>query len=254
MGKRLLAMGTLIAACAVLLAGSAPGAMVRVGKLVLRADGSFAPKALPRDSFAPIEFQGFGDIKMTDGSVPPALQRVKLDFDRDGRLTTAGLPVCQPGQIERATPRQARNRCDAAIVGTGKVVAAVTLAGFGRIELSSPLTLFNGPRRNGSPTAVAHAQAPFPVAETYVVVAPIERRGGLFRYRTSFEIPEIAGGLGSLTHIEAKIGRRYRSGGSERSYVSARCPDSVLQAQGYFSFADGTVIYGSVFKVCHPRP
>jgi len=231
----------------------ADGATVRVGTLVLEADGSFEPRLLPKRSYAPIRFEGYGDIRTTDGSVPPALQHVKLEFDRDGRLTTAGLPTCQPGQVEGATPEQARQRCRNAIVGTGNIAAAVAVPGLARLQLRSPLTLFNGPRQGGNPTVVAHAQATFPFPETYVIVAPIERRGGLYRYRTAFDVPPLAGGFGSLTHVDAKIGRSYRAGGGERSYVSARCSDYVLQTQGYFSFADGTVVYGSAFKGCTPR-
>jgi hypothetical protein len=247
-------MGALLAAAGVLLASSAGAAMVRVGTLVLHADGGFTPQLLPKRAFAPIRFQGHGDITTTDGSQPPALQHSKIEFDRDGHLTTAGLPTCSPAKLEGTTPEQARSRCRGAIVGTGHVAAAVSLAGLPRIELRSPLTLFNGPRQNGNPTVIGHARAPFPVAETYVVVAPIERRSGTFGYRTSFDIPPIAGGLGSLTHVDAKLGRIYRSHGHERSFVSARCSDGILQTQGYFSFSDGTVIYGSVFKICHARP
>jgi hypothetical protein len=250
--KRLIAIGALLAAC-VALAASAIGAgaaTVRVGTLVLRADGGFEPQVLPKRTYAPIHFQGHGDIGTTDGSVPPSLQHVKIDFDRDGRITTTGLSVCQPATIEGATPQQARQRCADAIVGTGHAAAAVPLPGFGRITLRSPLTLFNGPPQGGNSTVIAHAQAPFPVSETYVVVVQIERRSGIFGYRVSFDVPPIAGGLGAITHLDAKIGRQYSAGGVERSYVSARCSDSILQTQGYFSFADGTVIYGSVFKVC----
>lgn len=254
MGKRLLGMGALLAAATVLLAGSAGAATVRVGTLVLHADGGFTPQLLPKRAFAPIRFQGYGDISTTDGSQPPALQHSKLEFDRDGHLNTTGLPVCPPAKLEGATPKQARHRCGGAIVGTGHIAAAVSLVGLARIELSSPLTLFNGPRQNGNPTVIGHARAPFPVSETYVVVAPIERRRGTFGYKTSFDIPPIAGGLGSLTHVDAKLGRIYRSHGRERSFVSARCSDGILQTRGYFSFSDGTVIYGSVFKVCRARP
>ena len=251
---RLLTIGALLSVCASLIGGSADAATVRVGTLVLHADGGFEPQLLPKRTYAPIHFQGYGDIKTTDGSVPPALQHVKLEFDHDGRLTTAGLSVCRPAKIEVASPEQARRRCGAAIVGTGHIAAAVPLPLLGRIEMRSALTLFNGPRRNGDPTVILHAQAPFPISETYVVVIPIERRRGTYGYRTSFDVPPIAGGLGSLIHIDATIGRRYRVGGAKRSYVSARCSDSILQTQGYFSFADGNVIYGSAFKVCRAKP
>jgi hypothetical protein len=246
-------MGALLAVGAVLLAGSAGAATVRVGTLVLHADGGFEPQVLPKRTYAPIHFQGFGAIKTTDGSMPPALQHIKLDFDHDGHLTTAGLPVCRPSQLEGATTQQARHRCGTAIVGTGRIGAEVDLAGIARLELRSPLTVFNGPRRNGDPTAIVHAQAPFPISETYVIVIPIERHSGTYGYQASFDIPPIAGGLGSLTYISAKIGRLYKSHGTQRSYISARCSDYILQTQGYFSFADGNVIYGSVFKACRPE-
>ena len=252
MQKRLLGMGLLLAACAALIGGSAGAATVRVGTLVLHADGGFQPRALPKRSFAPIRFQGYGDIKTTDGSVPPALQHVKIEFDRDGRLATAGLGVCPPSQIEATTARQARNRCRGAIVGSGHVGAILSFAGF-RLKVSSPLTLFNGPRQDGNLTVIAHAQVTVPIFESYVVVIPIERRSGTYRYRASFDIPKIAGGAGALTHVDAKIGRRYSFHGAKRSYVSARCSDYILQTQGYFSFADGTVIYGSAFKACSIR-
>src|SRR6476659_1396794 len=254
MRKGLLGIGTLVLAAAVLVAGSAGAATVRVGTLVLHADGGFEPQLLPKRRYAPIQFQGYGEVKTTDGSIPPSLQHVKIDFDRDGLLTTAGLAVCRPAKIEGASPQQARHRCRGAMVGTGHLAAAVSVIGLARLDLRSPLTVFNGPRRDGNPTVVLHAQAPFPISETYVVVAPIERiHNRIYGYRTAFDVPPIAGGLGSLTRIDSKIGRIYRVHGAKRSYVSARCADSILQTQGYFSFADGTVIYGSVFKVCRAK-
>lgn len=253
MRTRLLVIGVLLAFGAVLLTNSAGAATVRVGTLVLHADGGFEPYALPKRTYAPIHFQGYGEIKTTNGSMPPALQHIKLDFDHDGHLTTAGLAVCRPSQIEGVSTQQARQRCGGAIVGTGRLGAEVNLAGIARLELRSPLTVFNGPRRNGDPTAIVHAQAPFPVSETYVIVIPIERRQGNYGYQVSFDIPPIAGGFGSLTYISAKLGRLYEFHGAQRSYISARCSDYILQTQGYFSFADGNVIYGSVFKTCRPE-
>ncbi len=87
------------------------------------------------------------------------------------------------------------------------------------------------------------------------MVVPVERlRSRYYGYRASFDLPEIAGGHGALTHIDAKVGRRYRAAGAERSYISARCSDSILQTVGYVSFADGTVICGSIFKPCRALP
>ena len=253
-----LRIGALLLACAMLaaaLAGTAGGATVRVGTLVLRADGGFTPQLLPKRSYAPIRFQGHADIDTTNGAPPPALTRVRLDFDRDGKLTTTGLPTCSPSAIEASTPKQARQTCAGALVGTGHVGAVVGLPGTAPVDVSSPLSLFNGRRQDGDATVLAHAQTTFPSLETYVMVVPVERlRSRYYGYRATLDLPQIAAGYGALTHIDAKIGRRFRVAGAERSYISARCSDSILETVGYASFADGTVISGTLFKPCRALP
>lgn len=255
-GKRLLTIGAL-AAC--LAGGTAVGASAEpgeiiVGNLVLRADGGFKPEALPRRKRVPIRFEGYATIRTKDRSRPPALRHARIDFDRDGKLNPGGLPQCPPGRLEGRTVQQARRLCMGAIVGRGTVTADIELLGT-RFRVRSPLTLFNGTRVRGNPTVLAHAQTSVPVFQAYVVVAPIERRGGsTFGYRTSFDVPPIAGGAGSLTRVEARIGRRFKRGGVRRSYVTARCSNGILQTQGLFRFDDGNVVSGSVFKFCRIRP
>jgi hypothetical protein len=255
MRRRRLAIALAAAgALAALLAAAAGGARVRVGTLVLKADGGFAPRTLPKRAYAPIDFEGHADITTTDGSMPPVLQQVRLEFDRDGRLDPVGLPICPPSRIEAASPSRARSLCGGAIVASGHVAAKIAVPGQSPVEVRSPLTLFNGPRLDGDPSVVAHAQSSFPAVETYVLDVPIERRSGTYGYRLAFEVPPIAGGYGALTHLDATISRRFHAGGGERSYLSARCSDYILQTRGFFSFADGNVISGSVFKPCHPLP
>ncbi len=246
--KRLLAIGVVIAC--VLFAGGANAALVKVGNLVLTADGGFTPSTLPRQTFAPIDFTGHADLRSADGSVPPPLQQVVLDFDRDGRLSTAGLPICQPASLEEATPAEARSRCPNAIVGTGHVSALITLGAGAPIQASSPVTLFNGPRQEGHPTVILHARTTVPATQTFVITIPIEKRGGLYRYRATVDVPPIAGGHGSLVHLDVKVGKRYRYRGTERSYTEARCGDGIFRTRGRFTFGDSTVIEGSVEKAC----
>jgi hypothetical protein len=249
--KRLIRAAAAVCALALLAAASAygEGALVKVYGLVLRADGGFQPRALPRREFAPIDFRGHFDVAATKGGRPPALESATIDFDRDGRLSAGGLPVCAPEQIAHASPVQARQICPGAIVGSGHVEAQLEL-GDATVTGSSALTIFNGPVQNGDPTAVLHAQMTVPTTQTFAIVVPIERRQGEFRYRARLTLPPVAGGLGSITHIDAKIGRRFSAGGQRRSYVSAHCSDGVLRTHGRFAFADGTIIDGSVEKAC----
>lgn len=251
---RLPLRGAIAAIAAIALAaGGANAAMVRLGTLVVRADGGFEPQVLPRRAYAPISFQGHAEIGTTDSQPPPALRSVVLGFDRDGRLYTRGLPVCEPARIEGTTPAEARRRCRGAIVGQGHVSAAVTLPGQATVPVRSPLTLFNGPREGGHPTVLVHARTTYPSAETYVVVMSIERHSRRSGYRVTFDVPPIAGGYGALTHADLRIGRRWRFRGARRSYVNARCSDNVLETHGRFSFADGTIVAGTIFKGCRAR-
>ncbi|HEX3609184.1 MAG TPA: hypothetical protein VHU14_05870 [Solirubrobacterales bacterium] len=249
--KRLLASGALIVC--VLLTGGASAALVKTGNLVLTADGGFTPRDLPRRAFAPIDFEGHADLKAVGGGVPPPLQQLELEFDRNGRLSTAGLPICQPSQLEEATPAEARNRCREAIVGTGHVGALIALGTGAPTAVSSLMTLFNGPPREGHPTVILHARTTVPAVQTFVITIPIEERGGLYRYRAIIDVPPIAGGLGSLTHLDVKVGRRYRFRGTERSYVAARCGSGIFRTHGRFTFAEGLIIYGEVEKACSVR-
>lgn len=249
--RKHLAIGVTITS--LVLAGSASGALVKVGNLVLRADGGFTPRTLPRNAFAPIDFEGRADLAAVDGSIPSPLLQAAIDFDRDGRLTTAGLPVCQPSLLEEVTPQEARRRCPNAIVGTGRVEAMIAREGQAPTRASSPLTLFNGPRQEGHPTVVLHARTTVPAVQNFAITIPIEKRSGGFRYRATIDVPPIAAGRGSLVHVDVKVGKHYRFRGSERSYTSARCSDGILHTHGRFTFADGTIIDGSVEKPCTPR-
>jgi len=249
--KRLLASGILIA-CA-LFAGSTNAESLKFGNLWLTADGGFTPRTLPQNSYVPIGFKGYINTKSVDGNLPPALERAVVEFDRDGRLSTQGLPACDPSLLEEATPQEARERCPRAIVGTGHVGALIATESGTPIYASSQLTIFNGPRQEGHPTAVLHARTTVPGTQNFVITVPIERRSGAFRYRVTVEIPPIAAGRGSLTHLDVEIGRRYRFDGSKRSYISARCRHHVLSTYGRFTFAEETFLAGSVEKACTPR-
>lgn len=249
--KRLLAIAALTA-CATL-AGAAHAARLQVEDLVLTADGAFTPRTLPRKSFAPIDFKGWADVKRLGGGVPDALRKVVLDFDRDGRLATRGLPTCDPALLEEATPEEARARCRSAIVGTGHVEALIASEGGATIKAASLLTLFNGPPEGGHPTVILHARTTVPAVQNFAITIPITRRRGSFRYQATVEVPPIAAGRGALTHVDIAVGRRYRFAGKKRSYVSARCSDGILATEGRFTFASEVFVDGSVEKACTPR-
>lgn len=243
-------LGLLVAA---IFGGTAGGAIVEVDDIVLRADGGFQPQSLPRHRFAPIDFQGHLDISARNGAEIQPLRQALIDFDRDGRLSVAGLPTCTPESIAEVGTEEARRICRGAIVGTGNLEVEVVFLDQSPTRSRSQLTIFNGPRLEGRPSAVLHTRLTVPATQTYAIPVPIEKRRGSFRYRARLDVPPLAGGTGAITHVDIDIGRRYRAGGKARSYASARCSDNILQTHGRFTFEDGTVIDGLVEKYCHDK-
>lgn len=252
--RRALPLLLVLLAAAAFAAGAGASALVETHEIRLKLNADFQPRDLPVHSFAPVQFEGYVDVAKPGGGEPPALQQVILDFDRDGRLDAGGLPTCAPERIAAASVEEARALCKGAIVGTGTIEALVALPS-GPVPTSSPLTLFNGPRQEGRPTVVVHARTTVPATQTYAFVVPIEKRRGEFRYRATADIPPLAGGLGAITHIAVKVGRRYTAGGVKRSYVAARCGDHILRSHGAFTFSNGLVIEGvGLEKYCAQRP
>jgi hypothetical protein len=132
--------------------------------------------------------------------------------------------------------------------------AAVEFATGQRIPVSSPITLFNGPRTRGFPTVLAHAYTTVPIRTTFVVPVVIETiHRGEFGYRTRIDVPTIAGGAGTLISGRLKIGRRWTHRGRRHSFVNARCEVGHLQLRGEFSFTDGTYVKGGLVKSCGVR-
>ena len=248
-------LAILILACAVGAAVAGASALVETSEVRIKVNAAFQPRNLPVKSFAPVKFSGSLEVSKPGGGQPPVLDQIVLDFDRDGRLETTGLPTCAPESIAQASVEEARRICKSAIVGTGVIEALVALPVSGSlVPTSSPLTLFNGPPLEGKPTVIVHAQTTVPATQTYAFTVPIEKRRGEFRYRATVDIPPLAGGYGAITKISATIGRRYSYGGKQRSYVGARCSDHILRSHGAFTFTNGLTIEGvGLEKYCAQR-
>lgn len=218
--RRRLAISVLLAFIAI--GGVAAHAeKIQSGNLLVKFDANFDPHALPRTRPAPVKIEIQGSIATTDGSHPPALRWLEVELNRNGRLTTAGLPVCSAPLLQSTTSEQARTRCGNAIVGRGEFHAVVALGG--DVPTSGKIIAFNS-RLKGKPALLLHFFADVPTRFTLVVPLRIVRKDkGEFGTLLRTRVPKLAGGLGSITQIDLKIGRRYSSGARSRSYVSAAC-------------------------------
>ena len=239
-------------------AGTAAALKIRAGDLILNADGGFAPKALPKHTDAPITIHGGGKLSTVSGELPPIVEYLVIEFDRHGSVQTAGLPVCARRRLVATTVAAARRNCPGAIVGEGFGSAIVAFPEQKPIPVSSPITLFNGPRRNGDPTVYAHAYTTVPAPTTFIVPVVIETiHNGVYGYRTKARIPKIAGGFGHPISGSLKIGRKWTFKGRRHSYVNARCETGHLQARAEVTFkkegAGATFLTGTFVKPCTVR-
>jgi hypothetical protein len=231
------------------------GALIlRAGDIVVKAEGDFSPKTLPKHRDAPIEIHGGGSLSTASGELPPILKTIALEFDRHGHVETRGLPVCTAGKIQATTVPTARKICPGAIVGKGEGSALVAFPEQAPFKVSSPITVFNGPRKHGNPTVLAHAYTTVPVPTTFVVPIEIEKiKKGIYGYRTAAAIPRIAGGYGIPISGHLKVDRKWTYKGKRYSYANARCETGRLQARGEFKFSDGTFLTGTFLRTCKAR-
>lgn len=227
---------------------------IRAGDLLIVGHGGFRPEALPKNHDAPITLYGGGKISTVSGELPPILDKLIFEFDRHGSVETRGLPFCTAGKLQATTVPAARRNCPGSIVGKGRGSAIVAFPEQAPIRISSPITLFNGPKKHGNDTVLAHAYTTVPVATTFIVPVEIERiNKGVYGYRTEARIPKIAGGAGHPVSGSLKIGREWTYRGKRYSYVNARCATGHLQARGKFTFKDGTLLKGTFIRPCRVR-
>jgi len=255
-GKKLLALGALGLAALALAATAAAvrdNDMVRLraGDLIIVGHGGFRPETLPKHRDAPITIYGGGKISTVSGELPPIIETLTFEFDRHGHVDTTGLEICTAGKLQATDVPAARRACPNAIVGKGRGSAVVQFPEQGPIPVSSPITVFNGPKKHGDDTVLAHAFTTVPVATTFIVPVTIEKiHKGVYGYRTEARIPKIAGGYGHPTSGNLTIARKWTYKGKKHSYVNARCETGHLQARGEFSFKDGTLLKGTFFRPC----
>lgn len=226
---------------------------IRLGNLVVRARGIITPRALPSDTMAPITLHASGSVATVDGSHVPPARTVHLQVDRHFRIDTTGLPSCRPQEIEASTPSQAMRACGAALIGKGVAGAEVEFPESAPFNARGPLLGFNGPVAAGRMEMLYYVYVSVPAPTALVVVAKVAKDSGRYGYRITLKVPELAGGSGSLTGFEIKIGREWTHDGQRHSLLSADCPNGRFVNQLEAEFGDGTVLSGAFPDSCQTR-
>jgi hypothetical protein len=227
---------------------------LRAGNLIIVGHGGFLPHALPKHRDAPIVFFGGGKLSTVSGDVPPILKDLDFEYDRQGSVDTTGLEVCTYDKLVATDVSAARRACPNAIVGRGTGTALVAFPEQRPIPTTSPITVFNGPKKHGQDTVLVHAHLEYPGPTTVLFPVVIERiHNGVYGYRTQVRIPKLANGYGHPVSGFIRIGRKWTYRRKQHSYVNARCETGHLQLHGKFKFDDGTLLSATFARQCQVR-
>lgn len=236
----------LITAAVLALAAIAASAAV-AGPTVAGPDGNtqsidslITPKKLSKTEFRPATLKVTTlTTSTTDPSgVPSPAVHAVIDFDRNARLFTKGLPTCDPSAVQSKSTEEAERACGKAKIGSGHALAYLKA---GRVyEVPQTVTAFNGVPKGGKPSVILHTYGTVPLTASLVLVGTVSNYGKEgYGPRLDLEIPLIAGGTGALKEFQVTINKKWRYKGRQRSFVSARCTSGKLKSRGTFTFRDG---------------
>jgi hypothetical protein len=250
------ALGALIALTVAGIAAAEKPTTVRAGNLELTINGGVTPKALPKNTYAPITLNVSGKIAESDGSKPPPLTEVVVDTDKNGMIDVLGAPICKASQLEARTTEQAEKICGPAILGTGTTDVDLEFAESNPVALHSKLLALNGGTKGGVTTIYIHAYLTNPVTAALVTTVKISKEHkGPYGTKSVATIPKIAGYAGSVTDFSLTFAKKmFTYKGQKHGYLLAKCPTGKFYAQAEAKFHDGTKIGpAQIIRPCTPK-
>ncbi len=256
MRKRLmltLALGAVVALVFAGVSSAFKPTVIRVGNLILTFNGGITPTKLPKNEQAHIALNVSGGIETADKTQPPALTQFIIETDKNGGIDAKGMPTCKQGQLEATTTTSAEKACKPAIIGKGTTDVVVLFPESNPIPIHSKLLVFNGGVSGGKTTLLIHAYLSSPVASAIVTTVKVTKiHNGRYGLKSLATIPKIANGAGSVTKFNLTINKEFTYKGAKHSYLTAKCTDGKLLAQGEAVFADGSKAKGGVVRSCTP--
>jgi hypothetical protein len=225
-----------------------------VGVLCVGDNGGISPTKLPKHEGVPVTARIIGDIATRDGSHPPALQDLEADIDHTIEVDAVGLPTCRENQLKARSSAAAKKVCGDAIVGSGSAEVEVAFPEQKPFRSTGPLLLFNNGVHGGTTSVLLHAYVDVPAPTAVIVRAKVTRiHSGRYGLHLQAHIPKIAGGAGSATAFDLKIGRRYTYKGRKKSFLTASCPTGSWATKGNLLFSDQTRLGFTHVFTCTPE-
>jgi hypothetical protein len=249
-----LIVGIVVAALVALVASVAVA-----GTPVTGADGNsqsidvkIAPKKLSKTTYTPASLEVTTKVTTSNPTgLPVPATRVVVDFDKNAKLFTKGLPTCTAAQLQNTSTEVAEQQCGKAKIGSGRAEALLPV-GTKIYPAKQVVTAFNGAPQGGKPTVLLHTYTTTPLQTTLIlngVISNYNKEG--YGPRLDVEVPLIAGGAGALLEFNVKIDKKFSYKGKKQSFISAKCPNNKkLKARGAFTFKDGEVITALSSQSC----
>lgn len=256
MNKHLICAAAIAGTLMLVFAASALGhrQVVHVGNLYLVDDGGISPTTLPRNESVPVTAQLKGKIGTLDGSHPPAAREVNLYIGKTIHVNAVGLPVCQQAQIVARDTAAAKRACASAVIGSGEGEVEVAFPEQQPFSAKGPVILFNGGVHGRTTLVLVHAYVAVPAPTAIIVAAKLIRiHQGAFGLHILAQIPNIAGGAGSVTGFHLTVGRKFTYKGKQESYLTASCPAGRYVTKGHLTFSDGTTLGETHIFPCTPK-
>lgn len=248
----------LIVSLGIVIAAIAAGAAL-AGPVVSGPDGNtqsieslIKPKKLSKKQLTPATLKVTTVTTSTTdpNGVPSPAVHATIDFDKNAAIFTRGLPTCNPSQVTGKSTEEAERACGRAKIGSGSALAYLRSS---RVyEVPQTVTAFNGTPKGGRPTVILHTYGTTPLQASLVLVGTVSayNKEG-YGPRLDLEIPLLAGGTGALKEFQVTIDKRWRFKGRQRSFISAKCPNSKkLKVRGAFTFRDGESLTAYSKQTC----
>jgi hypothetical protein len=260
-GTRLALGGALagLTAICLLLSARSGADVVQKGSLRVHFDAALTPKALPRSTAAPVKVAFSATLATTDGAPPPQLRQITIAINRNGRLDSAGLPVCQFKQIQPTTTPDALAACGHSLVGEGSFTAKILIPDQATFPSAGKVLAFNGTYK-GRPAILAQVYGTEPVPTSFTLPFVIGAAKGTFGTTLRASLAAVTGNSGYVTGLSMTLGRNFTSHGKQHSYLTADCPapsgfpGAVFPlAKGSFGFQGAPTLSSTLTRSCKVR-
>jgi hypothetical protein len=242
------------------LLGVAQGESVSGGNVRVSFRGWISPKTLPRSEVAPIALHVAGTVDPIGDHRPASLERVTVEINRHGVVTTRGLPSCPWKKLKAVRSSRAMEICAPALIGSGHFYSHIDIPEQAPFPANGKVLLFNS-TRHGHATVAAHVfgTEPVPTAEVLRMTFS-HRRQGNFGPVVTVEMPKIGNEWGYVSGFDLTLKRQYHFRGRPMSVISASCPapEGIREApfkaaRGIYQLGDGSTVTRTLSGSCRVR-